>query len=172
MTATPTPTPQPTATPKTGSNEGDGDWIYAGPDCPTTNSSNCYWSETEFIGLSAFAVDEEQTFYDEFPAILVSCFDDKPFFSFGPGGRWISLGEAKFRISIGTNNWVWSGAGTVTGDLDLYWFKLADSDEIFTLIRDSEDKEKILAIEASDLYSVVAYFDVSGFASTLQELSC
>ena len=149
-----------------------GSWIYASPDCSAKQSAYCYQSSVELIALIAFKVEEEQTFYDRSPAILISCIDERPYFTFDPGGRWISLDEAQFSIGYGTNNWFWTGFGTVTGDLDAYWFALDDSDEIIKLIRNAEDKGNTLTIEASDLYSVVAYFEVAGFTTTIRELSC
>ena len=172
-TATPEPTrvPAPTATslPLPARN---GNWTYFGPECPN-GFSNCasFASDSKFISLDAFD-DTNESFYDD-AGISVSCFDNRPSFTFDGGGPWIALGDTGVSLRVGNSErtWFWTDRGS--DDLTRIWFAQQDTLDILDILQATERHDEALTIGASgDVDTVVAEFNLTGFTANAQRLSC
>ena len=174
-TPTPTPTPDDAAVPTIA-----GDWSYFGPECleygnPDFDwSDGCSHSEQQFLSLDAHW-DTNESFY-ETPAIRISCFRDQQFFTFDSGGPWIGLGKAGLNLRFdhqesADGTYFWTDRGS--DDLENIWFDRRDSEAIIEFIQNADDQAHGITIGvSSDYATVVAGFDVTGFAANFQLLPC
>ena len=155
--------------------EGNGDWIYFGPDCPDAyDNCTAFASDYPFINLGAY-YNTNESFYDE-PDILISCFDEDANFTFDGGGPWIALGEAGLNIRFADlgpeeGTYYWTDRGS--DDLERIWFSSRDAKSILEFFKQAERQGKDVRIGVSgDYATVVADFDVAGFTANFQRLSC
>ena len=174
-TATATPRPTETPTPVPLLSVDNGDWAYFGPDCPDAHS-NCasFPSDNSFMSLRAY-YDTNESFYDD-ARIRVSCFRGSSDFTFDGGGEWIGLGETGLNLryegqDVEQGTWYWTERGS--DDLESVWFDNRSTQAILSFIEQADRQGRDVTMGVSGDYgTVIADFDVTGFATNFQRLPC
>lgn len=162
----------PAAAPESTPAPDPGDWTYFGPECPT-GYTNCasFASDDPFISLDSYD-DTNESFYDK-PLIDVSCFRGQEDFTLESGGPWIALGETGVSFTIGDGERVWFRTDAGSDDLEAVWFDPPETRAILGLLAEAERRNQPLKVGAtSDGGTVVAWFDVTGFATNRARLPC
>ena len=173
-TAVSTPLPTLTPTPQPIASEGNGDWIYFGPECPDAYD-NCafYSSEHVFMSLEAYS-DTNESFYDE-AGVRISCWRGSPSLVFDGGGPWIGgTGRTGLNVRFASAK-PEEGTHFRTDDNDFEYveFDRTESAGIIAFIEDAERQRKDVTFGAvGDYDTVVADFDVTGFTTNYQRLPC
>ena len=108
--------------------------------------------------------DTNESFYDDV-SMRLSCHRDRPLVVLDGGGLWIALGETGGSIGIRESDPVWYWTDVGSDDLARVWFDRRDTVSILDVIAEAERRQQPLKIGASsDGGTVVAWFDVTGFA--------
>ena len=179
LTTTATLRPTTRATPAPLLPEGNGNWIYFGPECPD-GFGNCALLPSDKVSLLLEAYyNANESFHDE-PDILVSCFRGNSYFTFDGGGPWIALGEARMNIrfaSQGPEEGTHYSTDRGSEDLGSIVFGSRDTNAILKFIQDADQQGKDVRMVVSGdhhavVAAVVADFDVTGFTTNFQRLPC